>query len=492
MINFIHMIKKNRISKYVGLLLMIIIIAFLFPFTIHIQDALSLQTSPEFGIHISLWRILFEPLLGLILFFNRGIFSLEENLFILYWILIIFIVYTIIKSIITKNKKDRKKLISSQLINLPLIISLWFTFFVITIFLSRFLPSNTIVNNSTNSILVTTHSHSEVSHDGLISQDNLWKWHKENNFDAFFVTDHANHEKSFDFARKQRRGEFSIDPLVMVGEEYSASNHMSLLGLKNRFKTKKMSDQAVVDSVHAYGGVVIINHWFDKQNNTLEYYRNLGVDGFEIENTALEKSYDRKLYQKIKHFCEKNNLIMNGGLDFHGYGNVCSIWNAMEIPEWHKLNPTAKEEAILNIIKSRDQSKFKVLLYVDRPYYTHNYLLFKPIISVFSYFRTLNIFQVLSWIFWVLFIFFLKRKISSTQVLSNYLSTYRMTPLIGVFSAILMLVLAIVFYIKKDKLVYTENDVFAEYSEIFFYVGSILLIYAGLVSYFRIFKNKTL
>ena len=118
-----------------------------------------------------------------------------------------------------------------------------------------------------NSILVTTHSHSEVSHDGLISQDNLWKWHKENNFDAFFVTDHANHEKSFDFARKQRRGEFSIDPLVMVGEEYSASNHMSLLGLKNKFKTKKMSDQAVVDSVHAYGGVVIINHWFDLNIN---------------------------------------------------------------------------------------------------------------------------------------------------------------------------------------------------------------------------------
>jgi len=381
-------------------------------------------------------------------------------------------------------------LIISQLVNLPMVIGLWFTYFVVILFLSRFFPSNTIVNNSTDSILVTTHAHTEFSHDGLISQENLWKWHKYNNFDAFFITDHNNHNKTLDFVNDQRNGGFEIEPLVMCGEEFSGTNHLSLLGLKRKFDTRKYSDERVIDSVRANGGVILVNHWFDGEKKSLQFFKDMGVDGFEIENTATETSYDRSVYQKIKKYCENNNLIMNGGLDFHGYGNVCSIWNAMEIPGWEKLDPTGKEETILNVIKAKDQSKLKVLLYSDRPYYTNEYLFFSPVITFFNYFRTLNFYQVLSWIFWIVFIVFIKVKIPGSRVLNENITSNRIVPVLGILCALFMLVLGGVYYAKISELVGTTNDIFVEYSTILFYVGSVFLIYTSIVTYFRIFKKS--
>jgi len=481
------MINNYIKNKYIVLIIIIsiVIVSFLFPYSIYIRDALTLQPDPEFGIKISIWRILTEPIMGILLFFNRSTFALEENQYVLYWVLIFFIIYSLIKVFVINNEQKRKKFIISQLVNLPIVIGLWFTYFVILIFLSRFFPSNTIVNNSADSILVTTHSHTEFSHDGLISEENLWKWHKYNNFDAFFITDHNNHNKTLDFVNDQRKGLFPIEPLVMCGEEFSGSNHLSLLGLKRKFDSRRYSDEQVIDSVRANGGVVLVNHWYDGEHNSLDHYRDLGVDGFEIENTATERSYDRSVYARVKNYCEANNLIMNGGLDFHGYGNVCSLWNAMEIPGWHKMNPAGKEAAILNVIKSRDQSKLKVLLYTDRPYYTSANLFWRPIVTFFNYFRTLNFYQVLSWIFWISILYFIFTKTAEKEKIT----TNKIIPVVGIFGAVFFLILGSTYYSKNMELIGTTNDVFDEYSSILFYVGTIFLIYNGLVSYFRVIKK---
>ena len=479
--------KRYNIRKYIllSVIIAIIILAFFFPYPIHIQDALTLQPDPEFGIKISIWRIIFEPLIGILLFFNRSTFALEENIFVLYWVFIFFIIYGLIKAFTINSTQKRKKFVISQLVNLPIAIGLWFTYFVILLFLSRFFPSNTIVNNSKDTILVTTHSHTEFSHDGLISEENLWKWHKYNNFDAFFITDHNNHDKTLDFVNDQRKGLFPIEPLVICGEEFSGSNHLSLLGLKRKFDTSGYSDERVIDSVRANGGVVLVNHWYDGEHKTLDHYKNLGVDGFEIENTATERSYDRSVYDRVRNYCEDNNLIMNGGLDFHGYGNVCSVWNAMEIPGWYKMNPAGKEAAILNVIKFRDQSKLKVLLYTDRPYYTSANLFWRPIITFFNYFRTLNFYQVLSWLFWLSILYFIYIKTEEKEKIS----INRIIPVVGIFGAVFFLVLGSTYYSKKLELIGTTNDVFDEYSIILFYAGMIFLIYTGLVSYFRLIKK---
>ncbi len=463
----------------------IALIPLLFHYPIQFIDAVSNKPLSECGVAISAWRVIFEPFVGLLLFFNRALYALDEFPMTLIWALIIFTAYTLIK-LFSIEKSAKGKYALSQLANLPLLLGLWFTVFVIMLFVP--LPNNTIVNNSADKILVTTHCHSEYSHDGLISQQGLWQWHKRNGFDAFFITDHNNHNKTLDFVNAQRRGAFPAEPLVMCGEEFSGSNHLSLLGLKGKFSTKGFPDSTAVDSAHAEGGAVIVNHWFDGEKKSLPYFRDLGVDGFEIANTATDRSYDRRIYEKIKNFCRTNNLIMNGGLDFHGYGNVCSLWNAFEISGWHKLDFVRKEAAILNILRQREQSKLTVILYKDRPYYDKGNFFFSPFTTLINYFRTLNIFQVLSWLLWIGLFTLIKTAIIDKNKKLKRITLNQVIAATGIVSAMYLLGLAVNFHAKIARLI-DYNDIFVEYSELLFYAGGFLLIYSAITAFFRFKRN---
>ncbi len=474
-----------------GAIVIIIFISTVFSYPVRIVDALSLQSAAGFGIHISGWRILFEPFLGPVLFFIRRFYPVDEVMQLLWLVLLFYGVYTVLKLFLKKNRRGNIRFLLSQAVNLPLTIGLWFTFLLITVFLSVYLPNNTIVNNTQNKILVTTHSHSEFSHDGLIGQTRLWKWHKYNNFDAFFITDHNTHKKTLEFAQKQRAGDFPSEPLVMCGEEFSGSNHLSLLGLKRDFKTRCYTDEQAIDSTRASGGAVIVNHWFDGEHKTLGYYNNLGVDGFEIENTATDITYNRDVYKKIKSFCQANNLLMNGGLDFHGYLNVCSLWNAMEIPGWHKLSQPEKERAILGLIKSRDQNKMNVLLYSDRPYYTRDHLFLMPVVHLFNYFRTLSFVQVLSWIIWIVIFVFVRIKISGNKKLREIFSANNVVATLGLLGAVLILLTGAGYFSRISRVAGSDNDIYIEYSHLLFYIGAAFFVYSGIVVFFRMIKKQS-
>ena len=472
------MLKKSFVAIPI---LVIAFLALFFHLDIHIIDALTLKTVPEYDIHVPVLRIFFEPILGLLLYFNRSIYPLQELPITLLWILVFYICFSLIKIFKVEAAPYRRQTALRFLGNLPLLIGICFSVFVVILFIR--LPNNTIVNNTSDEILVTSHAHTEFSHDGLISQEKMWAWHKRNGFDAFFITDHANHKKTLDFSTKQRNNQFPLEPLIMVGQEHSGSNHMSLLGLNGKFETKGKPDSLIVNLVHKHGGAVIINHWFDGKGNDKEFYKDLGADGFEIENVGKELYYDRTLFNDLKKFCESNKLLMIGGLDFHGYGRACGIWNAFQIPNWHQMDPEIKEKSILEILRSRDQSRVKVLMYQDRPFYSGENLLFQPYITVVNYFRTLNFWQVLSWALWLVLL----------QLLWNYrrehfIPMHKRMALTGMVSALFLIVLGL-YYMVRGNAVKGYSKVFAEYSSMLLTLGSIFMVYSLVTIYFRFFKK---
>ena len=482
--------KNFKLYLIIALASLVVFIPLVFPFQINIIDALSLKTANQFGIQISFWRILFEPFSGIILFFNRGLYSLSEQFYLIIWLLLIFTSYSIFKTIKPKDNTNRKRFLLTQLANLPLVFGIWLSLFAAMMFTSIHLPFNTIVNNTSEQILVTTHSHSHFSHDGLISQEALWKWHKENNFDAFFITDHNTHTQTLNFKTKQRNGAFPINPLVMAGEEFSGSNHLSLLGLKRDFDTHNYTDERAIDSTRNNHGAIIVNHWFDGEHKTLAHYRDLGIDGFEIENSALNTSYDRKLYKEIKDFCTTNKLLMNAGLDLHGYGNVCTMWNALTIPQWDHLSPEKKEEAIISLIKNRDQNNWQVLVYNDRPFYTQDQLFWIPFTTLFNYFRTLNVWQVLSWIIWILSFGLIQNLLSKKDSLKSKFSSNNIWPILTLIGSLFILSLSYNYYSLIPEVAGSDNDIYLEYAQLLFKIGISLFIYSTVITYFRLFKNK--
>lgn len=470
-------------KKFKWLLPVLVLMALVvfFPIQIEIIDALTLEPAAEYGIQVHFWRIVFEPILGLLLYFNRSIDPLFEVPMAILCVLILYLVYGLFQF---KNLRSalliRRRSIRIMM-NLLMLTGIGFTFFLILLFIP--LPNNTIVNNSKNDILVTTHAHTEYSHDGLTSQENLWKWHKRNGFDAFFITDHAHHKKTLEFTRRQRNRQFPMEPLVMVGQEHSGSNHMSLLGLDGSFITKGKPDSTIVGLTHQNGGAVIINHWFDGKGKEKEFYKDMGADGFEIENVGKQLYYDRTLFQELKTYCEEHGLIMLGGLDYHGYGRVCAIWNAFDIPNWHGMGPEAKEKAVLKVLRDRDQSKLKVLMYRDRPSYGKLPAVLHPVISVINYFRTLNGFQVLSWIlWWIVFQLF------KTFRVGRFMGWNKILAIWGIASATFMIALGL-FYYKKGQIIQGYSKLYVEYSTLLLLVGGLFMGYSLLVIYIRFFRK---
>jgi len=259
---------------------------------------------------------------------------------------------------------------------------------------------------------------------------------------------------------------------------------MSLLGLKGTFGTKDKEDSLVVDLTHRYGGAVIINHWFDGKGNDKEFYKDLGADGFEIENVGKELYYDRALYKDLKKFCEDHKLLMLGGLDFHGYGRACGIWNAFQIPNWHQMDPEKKEKSILGIIRDRDQTKVKVLMYRDRPFYTENNLWSRPYITLVNYFRTLNFWQVLSWTLWLVLF-----QLLWNDGKEHFITFHQGMALAGTLSALFLIALGL-YYRFRGNAVRGYSEVFAEYSSLLLAIGTIFMAYSLLAIYFRYFLKR--
>ncbi len=186
---------------------------------------------------------------------------------------------------------------------------------------------------------------------------------------------------------------------------------------------------------------------------------------------------------------------MNGVADYHGYGSTCFTWNALEIPGWHEMDNMEKRESILYLLRQKDMSKIKVLLYHDRKVFDRSQVILSPVYTFVSYFRTLNNLQVLSWTIWIMVIgimrrFFLKRnKIQHLKI-----GTLQIMEFLAISSGIFILLLGN-YLLKQSKPLADYNDIYAEYGTQMLWAGRILLIYTLILLLFdfwnyRIAKNK--
>jgi len=446
-----------KLFPHAGLLILFVVLVILSVFfhqPIKIVDALTSEAVPGFGIHISAWRLLFEPFFGPLLYYLRADQAVLEFAVLLLWILVLFLLFSL---------KGKMKGILGFLKTTPLIIVIWLGLLWLLIYIP--LPANTILKQQEHSVLINTHSHTEYSHDGIISTGALQRWHKKNGFDAFFITDHNHHQKTLEAVRAQEQGLFQEEPLIMAGEEYSGSNHMTLLGLSHNFVTRGLSDQEVIDTTHADKGVVLVAHWFDGERKSIPYFLDMGVDGFEIANQAYGLSYDRRVFKAITEACSSNDLIMNGAADYHGYGSSCFVWNSLEIPNWHQMDPSLKRESIMQVLRERDMSRIQVLLYHDRVPFDRSRVLLSPLFNAVNYGRTLNLFQLLSWFFWLLLLAFLKSRASLRSI-----------EILAMASTIFLLVNGSVLMLKARHL-REYNDIYTEYGRMLLLCGAGFLIY---------------
>ena len=84
---------------YIAFFALIVLLATVFHHPIRIIDAFTSDPVPGFGIHVSVWRILFEPVLGPLLFYLRADQPLPEYIVLLVWILSIALLVNMYRAI---------------------------------------------------------------------------------------------------------------------------------------------------------------------------------------------------------------------------------------------------------------------------------------------------------------------------------------------------------------------------------------------------------
>ncbi|MGH7656750.1 MAG: PHP domain-containing protein [Gemmatimonadales bacterium] len=194
-------------------------------------------------------------------------------------------------------------------------------------------------------MVVDMHSHTRASHDvGGTLMDGydaaaLGRWHDRAGFDAAFITDHNTVEGLPDNPAGNSSG-----TALCPGIEISAWRaHMILLGatvVPDRSSYPDSLDGVLTligQAGPVYGAVTIAslpeydrNHW-----NNLNRFVAAGLDGFEIVNASPKANeFGRAHRDSVIELARRNDLMVVGVSDSHGWGATSMTWNLVRLPGW--------------------------------------------------------------------------------------------------------------------------------------------------------------
>jgi hypothetical protein len=130
-----------------------------------------------------------------------------------------------------------------------------------------------------------------------------------------------------------------------------------------------------------------------------------------------------------------------------------------------------QRESILDILRRKDMSRIKVLLYDDRVKHDRSLVFFSPLLTPFGYFRTLNGWQLLSWTGWLFMLTWLWRR---------YSGKVRIPVLLAGAGSLYTAVLGGTLLGRSGPLE-SYNEIYAEYGTILAGIGTGILLYTAIL-----------
>ena len=230
-------------------------------------------------------------------------------------------------------------------------------------------------------------------------------WYIQHGIHVAAISDHDTPDGSL---RAQKFvEEHDLDFTVMMAQEYSASdNHLNIYGLEERIipieseyegGPTAMNISEMIEYVKGKGGYVTVNHYNREEDRTpysLEDYRDMGVDGFEIINKQDLQT------ENIREFCLDNNLIALSGSDMHFNHELYSFIKL-------KLNDPGNY-SLDNIFESLSKNEHETVLIENNPErvkFEGIWSDFEEFENFLNYLLNLDSLQYLSWILWTLGIY---------------------------------------------------------------------------------------
>jgi hypothetical protein len=255
---------------------------------------------------------------------------------------------------------------------------------------------------------VDYHSHTWHSWDGIASPEQNLLFHKRLGYDCFFITEHEVTESYSEFSEEVRL--HSAFPGV---ETVSADGIRFLILADRKFSMSEFNQRKaneIINKAHENGFLVIHTHSFTGQD--WNYLANLGVDGFEIYDSA-DRGITHDEQVKLIRFCKERNLLMVSATDYHGWSTLSNVWTLVKIPS--NVKPTAK--MLLDLLRKRSETHVVVNLPSREYYGAGSY--FEPFTATIHYFGGLSHLQSLSWAGWMLTFMFLHKVLGKRRLLQS-------------------------------------------------------------------------
>ncbi|MCM8761809.1 MAG: glycosyltransferase family 39 protein [Candidatus Omnitrophica bacterium] len=286
-------------------------------------------------------------------------------------------------------------------------IFLVFLFLSLLVIYGIFLPVQRykLVPKSYDTVLIDLHSHTIYSHDGIGTPSYNLQWHKNYGFHCWAVTDHKNVYVGAILQEDIIKRNSLPVAVIPAQEIYLKGIYLNLLGIEKDVNPKEFDDlKELVDTVHSYGGAVIVPHiWSEKKSRiSLEEIAAAGVDGFEIVGIS-SVPLTREKQRKIIELCRRKKKVMISGTNWHGWNNLCNVWTSFKVDNWNNLAPEERKEIVVEAIRKEEIDRFRVITYHYN--YAPKNIIFTPFTWVYSYISSLDKVQRFFWIFWVVLLY---------------------------------------------------------------------------------------
>jgi hypothetical protein len=280
--------------------------------------------------------------------------SLRQHVALFVGVLVLFVLWRVARAIAGGATRRRHMMASVILIAAVLLVYLAGTL------LPR--PMAALVADNANIMRVDFHSHTNASHDGHQSVEQLRSWHARAGYDVAYVTDHGS------VAGAERGIVNNPNPVangvtLLQGIEVTWNGeHVTILGAERFYRglltdNKRDVDVRGVELGSLIAGrepVIVWNH--PHQLDRLPIASGSGTGGIraiEIVNGAPDDMDEmRRNRGEIVALADQRNLALTAGSDNHGWGHATPGWTLMRIPGWRGLSGDVLAERIERSIRT--------------------------------------------------------------------------------------------------------------------------------------------
>lgn len=370
----------NPVSLLLIFLCLILGLNIIFYSPMPLYDLITGLKTPDFSITWPKIRLFIEPLYS----FSFYVLTLNKHFYkpaVISWVLWI-MGFVFIYSLI--DKKSFRQILNNIFYSLMIFIT--FLFFAVLLPIPG--PK---LEKPKDYIAVDIHSHTISSHDNVAPAEISLKAHFWAGFDVFFNTEH-NHTRGFSMFPRE-----SMYKTVYPGLQMQTKNNVSAVLLASEkfngenYKNMMLAD--IIKEAHKNKIIVIMPHWWKWHRQTFNELKDIGIDGFEIYNCGY-RNFKESECKAMINFSKRNNLLMFGVTDWHGWGYMSDVWTVFKGSVLENMQEQLAKKPQTKIILYRQKQSASVLRFI-----------FEPFSAFYYYIRNTSIIYIISLTAWIMLAF---------------------------------------------------------------------------------------